>query len=67
MKNYYEYMIGGPLKACLEAQEAAKRTTQQFYDNIGITYVQKETQVIYQYEQNGRIIQTNVPIIIETE
>jgi hypothetical protein len=65
MPNYYEYMIGGPLKACIEAQEAAKKTAQQFYDNVGITYVKKDTQVIYQYEQNGKIVQTNVPIVYE--
>lgn len=58
-------MIGGPIKACIEAQEAAKKMTQQFYGNVGITYVQKDTQVIYQYEQNGKIVQTNIPIITE--
>lgn len=61
----FDSMIGGPLKACIEAQEAAKKTAQQFYDNVGISYVQKDTKVIYQYEQNGKIVQINVPIVYE--
>ena len=60
-------MIGGPLKACIEAQAMAAQTSWQFIQEVGLNTKadgQKEAiNVSFQFLQNGRMVQLNVPLL----
>lgn len=61
-------IIGGPLKACIEAQAMAAKTSWQFIQEVGLN-TNKETgqkeavNVSFQFMQNGRMAQLNVPLL----
>jgi hypothetical protein len=61
-------IIGGPLKACIEAQAMAAQTSWQFIQEVGLN-TNKETgqkeavNVSFQFMQNGRMAQLNVPLL----
>lgn len=62
-------IIGGPLKACIEAQAMAAQTSWQFIQEVGLNTDPKTGQkeavnVSFQFMQNGRMVQlmTIVPI-----
>ncbi len=61
-------MIGGPLKACIEAQAMAAQTSWQFIQEVGLNTDPKTGQkeavnVSFQFMQNGRMVQLNVPLL----
>ncbi|MCW4123601.1 DUF2589 domain-containing protein [Segatella copri] len=61
-------IIGGPLKACIEAQAMAAQTSWQFIQEVGLNTDPKTGQkeavnVSFQFMQNGRLVQLNVPLL----
>lgn len=61
-------IIGGPLKACIEAQALAAQTTWEFIQNVGLnidpeTKEKKAVNVTFQFIQNGEMVQLNVPLL----
>lgn len=61
-------MIGGPLNACIEAQAMAAQTSWQFIQEVGLntnpdTGQKEAVNVSFQFIQNGRVVQLNVPLL----
>lgn len=61
-------MIGGSLKACIEAQAMAAQTSWQFIQEVGLntnpeTGKKEAVNVSFQFMQNGRMVQLNVPLL----
>ena len=61
-------IIGGPLKACIDAQTAAAKTTWEFMQNVGLntdsqTGDKKEVNVSFKYIRDGQPAQLNVPLL----
>ena len=61
-------IIGGPLKACIEAQAMAAQTSWQFIQEVGLntnpdTGQKEAVNVSFQFVQNGRVVQLNVPLL----
>ena len=60
-------IIGGPLKACIEAQAMAAQTSWQFIQEVGLntdTSGRKEAvNVTFEFLQNGRKSKLNVPLL----
>lgn len=61
-------IIGGPLKACIEAQAMAARTTWNFIQEVGLqedpnTHEKKTINVSFMFMQNGRMVVLNVPLL----
>lgn len=61
-------MIGGPLKACIEAQAMAAQTSWQFIQEVGLntnpeTGEKEAVNVSFQFLQSGRTVQLNVPLL----
>lgn len=61
-------MIGGPLKACIEAQAMAAQTSWQFIQEVGLntnpeTGKKEAVNVSFLFMQNGRMAQLNVPLL----
>ena len=61
-------MIGGPLKACIEAQAMAAQTSWQFIQEVGLntdpnTGQKEAVNVSFQFMQNGHMVQLNVPLL----
>ena len=61
-------IIGGPLNACIEAQAMAAQTSWRFIDAVGLmtdkkTGEKKTVNVSFQFLQNGRMAQINVPLL----
>ena len=61
-------MIGGPLKACIETQAMAAQTSWQFIQEVGLntnsqTGEKEAVNVSFQFMQNGRMAQLNVPLL----
>ena len=64
----FNSMIGGPLKACIEAQAMAAKTSWEFIQNVGLntdpeTGDKKAVNVSFSYNQGGRMVQLNVPLL----
>ena len=60
-------IIGGPLKACIEAQAMAAQTSWQFIQEVGLntdpnTGKKEAVNVSFEFLQNGRMVQLNVPL-----
>ncbi len=61
-------MIGGPLKACIEAQAMAAKTTWEFIKEVGL-YTDDKTgekvavNVAFSFIQGGHLVQINVPLL----
>lgn len=61
-------IIGGPLKACIEAQAMAAQTSWNFIQEVGLN-TNKETgeksavNVTFQFQKDGRMAQLNVPLL----
>ncbi len=61
-------IIGGPLKAAIEAQAMAAQTSWQFIQEVGLTVNPQTNQkeavnVSFQFMQDGRMVQLNVPLL----
>ena len=61
-------MIGGPLKACIEAQAMAAQTSWQFIQEVGLntnpeTGKKEVVNVSFQFMQNGHMAQLHVPLL----
>lgn len=61
-------IIGGPLKACIEAQAMAAQTSWKFIQEVGLntnpeTGEKEAVNVSFQFLQNGRMAQLNVPLL----
>lgn len=61
-------MIGGPLKACIDAQAMAAKTTWDFIQEVGLTVdletgEKKAVNVSFSFIQGGRMVQLNVPLL----
>jgi len=61
-------IIGGPLKACIEAQAMAAQTSWKFIQEVGLntnaeTGEKTAVNVSFQFMQNGRMSQLNVPLL----
>lgn len=61
-------MIGGPLKACIEAQAMAAKTSWEFIQEVGLntdakTGKKEAVNVSFEFIQNGRVVQLNVPLL----
>lgn len=61
-------IIGGPLKACIEAQAMAEQTSWQFIQEVGLntdpnTGQKEAVNVSFQFMQNGHMVQLNVPLL----
>ncbi|MCD8045038.1 MAG: DUF2589 domain-containing protein [Tannerellaceae bacterium] len=61
-------IIGSPLKACIEAQAMAARTSWEFINEVGLnvdpeTGEKKAINVSFMFLQNGRMAQLNVPLL----
>lgn len=64
----FNSMIGGPLKACIEAQAMAAQTSWEFIQNVGLntdpkTGEKKAVNVSFTFNQGGRMVQLNVPLL----
>ena len=63
----FNSMIGGPLKACIEAQAMAAQTTWEFIQNVGLNTddkgEKKAVTVSFSFNQGGRMVQLNVPLL----
>lgn len=64
----FSSMIGGPLKACIEAQAMAAKTTWDFIQEVGLntdpeTGEKKAVNVSFSFIQNGHEVQLNVPLL----
>lgn len=63
----FNSMIGGPLKACIEAQAMAAQTTWEFIQNVGLNTdkdgEKKAVNVSFSFNQGGRMVQLNVPLL----
>jgi len=64
----FSSMIGGPLKACIEAQAMAAKTTWDFIQEVGLntnpdTGEKTAVNVSFSFNQNGRLVQLNVPLL----
>jgi len=64
----FSSMIGGPLKACIEAQAMAAKTTWDFIQEVGLnidpkTGEKKAVNVAFSFIQNGHEVQLNVPLL----
>lgn len=64
----FSSIIGGPLNACIEAQAQAALTSWDFIDKVGLmtdkkTGEKKTVNVSFQFMQNGRMAQINVPLL----
>ena len=64
----FSSMIGGPLKACIEAQAMAAKTSWEFIQEVGLntdpeTGEKKAVNVSFSFIQNGREAQLNVPLL----
>lgn len=64
----FSSMIGGPLKACIDAQAMAAKTTWDFIQEVGLaedpeTGEKKAVNVSFSFIQNGRTAQLNVPLL----
>lgn len=57
-------MIGGPLSACVEAQEQAAETTMRFIQDVGLnTDGDTVRNVVFTYEKENRKVQLHVPLL----
>mgnify|MGYP004455493743 FL=1 len=61
-------IIGGPMKACIEAQAMAAQTSWQFIQEVGLntnpeTGQKEAVNVSFQFMQNGHMVQLNVPLL----
>lgn len=60
-------VIGGPLKACIEAQSDAAQSTWKFIREVGLTEKEDGTReltyVSFTYRRNGREATINVPLL----
>ena len=61
-------IIGGPLKACIEAQAMAAQTSWNFIQEVGLntnkeTGMKEAVNVTFQFQQDGRMAQLNVPLL----
>lgn len=61
-------IIGGPLKAAIEAQAMAAQTSWNFIKEVGLntnpdTGEKEAVNVSFQFVQNGRVVQLNVPLL----
>ncbi len=61
-------IIGGPLKACIEAQAMAAKTSWNFIQEVGLnvdpeTGEKKAVNVSFQFIKDGRMAQLNVPLL----
>lgn len=61
-------MIGGPLSACAEAQDAAAKASWDFIQNVGFdadsqTERKKTVNVSFQFMKDGRMAQLDVPML----
>lgn len=61
-------IIGGPLKACIEAQAMAAKTSWNFIQEVGlntdpVTGEKKTVNVSFQFIKDGRVAQLNVPLL----
>ncbi len=61
-------IIGGPLKACIEAQAMAAKTSWNFIQEVGLntdpkTGEKKTVNVSFQFIKDGRVAQLNVPLL----
>ena len=61
-------IIGGPLKACIEAQAMAAQTSWQFIQEVGLntdpnTGKKEAVNVSFEFLQNGHMVQLNVPLL----
>lgn len=61
-------IIGGPLKACIEAQAMAAQTSWEFIREVGLnvdpeTGEKKAVNVSFQFIKDGRVVQLNVPLL----
>lgn len=61
-------IIGGPLKACVEAQALAAKTTWEFIQNVGInidpkTGEKRAVNVSFSFIQGGKLVQLNIPLL----
>lgn len=64
----FENLIGGPLKACIKAQEMATNTTMRFINEVGFTQdedgdLQDTVMVSFFFQQNGRARELLVPLL----
>ena len=64
----FSSMIGGPLKACIDAQAIAAKTTWDCGQEVGLTVdpetgEKKAVNVSFSFIQNGRTVQLNVPLL----
>lgn len=61
-------IIGGPLKACIEAQAMAAKTSWNFIQDVGLnidpkTGEKSAVNVSFQFMKDGRMAQLNVPLL----
>lgn len=61
-------IIGGPLKACIEAQAMAAKSSWEFIQEVGLntdpqTGEKKAVNVSFSFIQDGREVQLNVPLL----
>ena len=63
----FSTMIGGPLKACIEAQAMAAKTSWDFIKEVGLNTDEKGQKsaimVTFSFNRGGRMVQLNVPLL----
>lgn len=63
----FSSMIGGPLKACIEAQAMAAKTSWEFIKEVGLNTDEKgqksAVMVAFSFNKGGRMTQLNVPLL----
>lgn len=65
----FSELIGRPLRACIDAQDYAARSTMHFIESVGmqtsesIDAVQEAVQVSFSYRKEGRMVHLRVPLL----
>jgi hypothetical protein len=64
----FSSLIGGPLKAAIEAQAIAAKTTYEFIKEVGLyidpaTGQTKTVQVVFQFQRGNQMVNLNVPLL----
>ncbi|MCQ2344963.1 MAG: DUF2589 domain-containing protein [Paludibacteraceae bacterium] len=64
----FESIIGGPLNACIKAQEQAACSTAEFIERVGLevnpeTGEKKAVYVVFSYIQGGKRVNISVPLL----
>lgn len=59
----FEHLIGGPLKACIKAQEQASMSTWRYIKEVGLNGREDAVMVSFSFLNGGRVSRLSVPLL----